>query len=107
MRKSIIATVALILLLAAGVAITSAGSGETTIYTRGDEVLLPGAFVRADLRFSSTNATIKSGDTINWVHADKTDAPHTITVATAEEMVQKFSDFVLLLRHTSMDAGHY
>lgn len=94
MRKSIVISVALTLLLVASVAITSAGSGEKTIYTRGDEVLMPGAYVRADLRFSSTNATIKSGDTINWAHADKTEAPHTITVATADELVQQFSDFV-------------
>ncbi len=95
MRKSIIVGVVLILLLMVGVAITSAGSGVTTIYTRGDEVLKPGAFVRADLRFSTTNATVKSGDWINWTSADKTGAPHTITIGTADERVQTFSDFVL------------
>lgn len=73
--------------------IASAGPGKI-VRTMGDEVLVPNTFVRTDLRFSPGPLSIKSGDTVSWEHADKTDAPHTVTIATADQLVQDFGDFL-------------
>lgn len=86
------ALLALTALVTGGVAIADSGK---TITTRGDEVLEPNKFVRADLRFSPGSATIKSGEEVTWTAADKAGAPHTVTLATPNQLVQNFSDFIL------------
>ncbi len=95
MRKSLgILSLALALLIVAGVAVVSANSGAT-VYTRGDEILKQNVKVEATLRFSPGPVTIKSGDTVTWTHADKTDAPHTVTIATPNQLVTQFVDLFL------------
>lgn len=89
---SLAALLALAALATGGIATADAGK---TVSTRGDEVLAPNKFVRTDLRFSPGTVTVKSGDTVTFIHADKTDAPHTVTLATPNQLVQTFSDFVL------------
>lgn len=78
--------------LAGGVATAEAGN---TVSTRGDEVLKPNSFVRTNLRFSPGGVNVQSGETVTWTNADKTEAPHTVTIATANQLVQNFSDFLL------------
>jgi len=92
MRKIPLIVAAMVLMVAAG-GVAGAGSGKT-VRTLGDEKLVPNKFVRADLRFSPGPVTITSGETITWEHADKTDAPHTVTIATQEQLVQDFGDFI-------------
>lgn len=94
MKKKLLAILlAASLVLVVGVIVVSAG-GTKTVYTRGDEVLHPNKRVFSDLRFSPGPVTIQSGDTINWTHADKTEAPHTVTIATPDQLVQSFGDFL-------------
>ncbi|MGH2764652.1 MAG: cupredoxin domain-containing protein [Actinomycetota bacterium] len=94
MRRLTLVAVVLGLMALATVGIATADSGKT-VHTRGDEVLEPNRFVRSDLRFSPGTATIKSGDTVTWVNADDAQAPHTVTIATENQLVQTFSHFVL------------
>jgi plastocyanin len=94
MRRLILVVAVLGLTAVATVGIATAESGKT-VHTRGDEVLRPNQSIRSDLRFSPGSATIESGDTVTWVHSDDTEAPHTVTIATENQLVQTFSDFVL------------
>ena len=88
----LVAVLGLVALATASIAIADSGK---TVHTRGDEVLRPNQGVRSDLRFSPGQVRISSGDTITGTHSDKTDAPHTVTIATENQLVQRFSDFVL------------
>lgn len=89
-----VATVAAVVALGwVGVGVGNADSGKT-VATRGDEVVHPNVRIASDLRFSPGPATIRTGDTITWTHADKTDAPHTVTLATADALIQSFGDFL-------------
>jgi plastocyanin len=87
-----VAVLGLAALATAGIATAESGK---TVHTRGDEVLRPNQSIRSDLRFSPGSVTVKSGDTVTWVHSDDTDAPHTVTIATENQLVQTFSDFLL------------
>ncbi len=94
MKKSLFAmTLLAALLIAVGAAVAFAG-GTKTVYTRGDEVLDPNIKIYSNLRFSPGPVVIQSGDTVQWSHADKTEAPHTVTIATADQLVQSFEDFL-------------
>ena len=80
--------------LLVGAGVISAAASNNTEYTRGDEVLQPNQRISSNLRFSPGQDGINSGDTMTWVHADKTLAPHTVTLATADELVGSFDDFL-------------
>jgi plastocyanin len=88
-----IAMAALVVLALIGAGGAGASQTDRTVYTRGDEVLEPNTFVRADLRFSPGPLGIDSGGTIAWVHDDMTLAPHTVTLATPDQLVGSFEDF--------------
>lgn len=77
MRKLLIVlfTVAL-----AGTVTLTAGASSGTIFTRGDERFVPNAMVQATLRFSPGKVNATSGQTLSWIHADQTEAPHTVTI---------------------------
>ena len=94
MRKhlALFATV-LVLVVLAGVIVASAG-GTKTVRTLGEEVLQPNVRVFSNLRFSPGPTVIGSGDTVSWVHSDDTEAPHTVTLATLDQLVQDFGDFI-------------
>jgi plastocyanin len=94
MRKPIFSGLLVLgLILVTGIAVVFAG-GTKTVYTRGDEVLIPNVQIRADLRFSPGPAVVNSGDTIQWEHADHTEAPHTVTIVQEDALVQDFGDFL-------------
>jgi plastocyanin len=88
----VVAVLGLAALATAGLAAAESGK---TVHTRGDEILRPNQSIRSDLRFSPGSVTIKSGDTVTWVNSDDAAAPHTVTIATENQLVQTFSDFVL------------
>jgi len=95
MRKTRIVTmIPLIVLVLVGVGAVGADTGGRTVFTRGDEVLMPNILIRSDLRFSPGRVGIDSGEMMTWVHADKTLAPHTMTLATPEQLVENFEDFL-------------
>ncbi len=79
------------------VAVTVGGAGaqDRIVRTSGDERLVPNALIQATLKFAPGNSTVASGDAITWVHADKTEAPHTVSIvdeadlpATIEEVFE-------------------
>ncbi len=90
-RFVVIAALTGLLLVALGAAGAYAGSNTET--TRGDEVLEPNQRISSNLRFSPGQDALASGETMTWVHGDKTLAPHTVTLATADELVGNFDDF--------------
>lgn len=82
-RRTVLATglVAIVVLTLAGS--VSAGPARTVFMT-GDEKFVPNAMIQATLRFTPGRITVASGDTVTW--ADKTGAPHTITVLDASDI---------------------
>lgn len=75
-------------LVAAGAAIVLAtsvvaGAGDRQVQTLGDERVVPNVMVQATLKFAPGRTTVTSGQTITWVHEDKTTAPHTVTIVAA------------------------
>lgn len=69
-----------------------AGNGNTLLRTLGDETLIPNVQVKANLKFSPGKLRIASGETLTIEHADKTAAPHTLTIVEPEELPQTFED---------------
>lgn len=90
MKKAIL-LVALMATLLIGAALAGASTGKVVV-TRGDEVFQPNTFVSSNLRFSPGPVAISSGETIRWVHDDKTLAPHTMTLIDANELPDSFDD---------------
>ncbi|HEX9616747.1 MAG TPA: hypothetical protein VGA03_04980 [Anaerolineales bacterium] len=82
-----------VLLVMAGVIAANAG-GSKTVRTLGDVVLKPNVRVFSNLRFSPGPTVISSGDTVFWMHSDDTEDPHTVTLASPDQLVQDFGDFI-------------
>ena len=59
-----------------------AGQGISSVASEGDSVIH-----RWVIHFGPGRITVRSGDTVTWVDADKVaDEPHTVTVATKESL---------------------
>jgi plastocyanin len=81
------------LIVLAGAVVANAGR-DRLVRTLGDEILQPNVRVFSDLRFSPGPLVIRSGETVTWLHADDTEAPHTVTLASPNQLVQDFDDFL-------------
>jgi plastocyanin len=77
MRKLLVVVVTVA--LAATIAL-SASASPSTVATRGDEVFVPNAMVQSTLRFSPGTVNASAGQTLTWIHDDRTEAPHTVTI---------------------------
>jgi plastocyanin len=75
-------------LIGAGIAY----SADRTVRTRGDNHLVPNALIQSTLKFAPGNTVARTGDTVTWVHADKTTEPHTITIVNEEELPQTIEE---------------
>src|SRR5262245_50014494 len=64
---------------------TMGSAADTSIRTMGSEDVHINSKISSDLRFSPGNNTVKSGESITLVHADKTEEPHTLTIVNADE----------------------
>lgn len=80
------------LALATGVGVSVAGSGNNVVQTLGDEKFIPNVQVQANLKYSPGDLRVASGDTLTIQHADKTSAPHTLTIVGAEEFPQTIEE---------------
>ena len=91
-KLTVISFLAVVFVLAS----LSIGFGkDKTVRIRGDEKVAINSVLLSTLRFSPGPVTIKSGDTVTWVDADAVDgAPHTITIANAEDLPQTFFDII-------------
>lgn len=78
---AIAATVATLLM---GVGIANSADGD--VRTRGDNHLVPNALIQSTLKFAPGQVGARSGETLTWVHADKTMEPHTITIVDPDEL---------------------
>lgn len=79
-----------VLLFLVGVVIASADS--KTVRTLGDNIVQPNVKIASSLRFSPGPVTVKSGDTITWVHADDTEEPHTVTFGNQADLGDTFEE---------------
>ena len=72
----------------AALTLTTAASGATdkTVQTKGDETFVPNSKIMATLKFAPGNVVVGSGDTLTLRHADKTLAPHTLSIVDADEV---------------------
>lgn len=89
--KKLILLVALLAISLVGAALVGASTGKV-VATRGDEVFQPNTYISSNLRFSPGPVTVSSGETIRWVHDDKTPEPHTITLIDPNELPKSFDD---------------
>ena len=81
----------LLAVLALAVVAGSAGAGtargsDRTIRTGGTEAFIPNAKIYSTLRFEPGHIVIKSGETITLTKADKTEAPHTLSIVDAADV---------------------
>ncbi len=83
-----------LLVLLVGIVAVSAAASKT-VYTRGDETVQINALISSNLRFSPGPVTVSRGDTVAWIHDDKTEAPHTVSVVNAADLPQEFLDVFL------------
>lgn len=57
-----------------------AGAGAGVIKTLGDNHFVPNALVQSTLKFVPGPSRVASGGTLTWVHADRTEEPHTVSI---------------------------
>jgi plastocyanin len=65
---------------------------DRTVSTKGDNRMSPNSFVQSTLRFSPGRISLESGDTLTLEHDDKTQDPHTLTIANEDELPQDFDE---------------
>lgn len=94
-RRLLITSVVVAFTAVTGVGVGVAGSGNNLLRTLGDETLIPNVQVQATLKFSPGTLQVASGDTLTIEHADKTEAPHTLTVVDPGELPQTFEDLFM------------
>jgi plastocyanin len=72
----------------AALTLTTAAGGATdkTVQTKGDETFVPNSKIMATLKFAPGHVVVNSGDTLTLQHADKTQAPHTLSIVNADEV---------------------
>jgi plastocyanin len=72
----------------AALTLTTAAGGATdkTVQTKGDETFVPNSKIMATLKFAPGHVVVDSGDTLTLQHADKTQAPHTLSIVDADEV---------------------
>lgn len=86
MRRIPALIVAIVATLLVGVGVANSADGD--VRTRGDNRLVPNALIQSTLKFAPGHVVARSGETLTWVHADKTTEPHTITIVNPEERPQ-------------------
>lgn len=91
-RSASIVAIMVVLAVTLGGGTSLAGSGNNLVRTLGDETLVPNVQVHANLKFSPGKVRVASGETLAVEHADKTEAPHTLTIVEAGELPQTFED---------------
>ena len=91
MRKPliIIAVFTLTALVTAGMAGAQSGM---TVRVMGEEDVDPNVRIFSNFRFSPGPVTVKSGDTVTWVDADDTPAPHTVTIVDSADLPATFEE---------------
>jgi plastocyanin len=83
MRKLLAMVVSVVL----AVTVTfSASASSGTVFTRGDEKFVQNAMIQSTLRFSPGRVSASAGQTLTWTHADRTEAPHTVTIVDQAEL---------------------
>lgn len=90
MRRILVIVLIVIVAMTVGVGI--AYSADGTVRTRGDNKMVPNALIQSTLKFAPGNTVAQSGDTLTWVHADKTTEPHTITIVNDEELPETIDE---------------
>lgn len=92
-RRALLVTIMLaVFATATGVGASVPGSGNTLLRTLGDETFIPNVGVQANLKFSPGTLRVPMGDTLTLEHADKTEAPHTLTIVEPEELPQTIEE---------------
>src|SRR5262245_58370612 len=83
-----VAALALPMLMAAP---AQASAPAAIVEVRGGDVLNPGHFIKNNLRFVPPNITVRSGDLVKWVDADRVEEPHTVTIANKSDLPQSIA----------------
>jgi len=96
MRKLVVvmAIVALPMLLSVG---TVSGDEDdddfvSSVKVRGIERFVPNRTFYSNLRFAPGDFRVKSGQSVTWVDADRTEAPHSVTIVEETDLPATFPD---------------
>jgi plastocyanin len=65
---------------------TASGATDKTVKSQGTEQFVPNSKIMSTLRFAPGHVVVRSGDTLNFQHADQTDEPHTLSIINADEV---------------------
>jgi plastocyanin len=65
---------------------------DRTVETKGDNRMVPNAIIQSTLKFTPPRISIESGDTLTLVHDDRTQEPHSLTIANEDELPQDFDE---------------
>jgi plastocyanin len=65
---------------------TASGATDKTVKSQGTEQFVPNSKIMSNLRFAPGHVVLRSGDTLTFQHADRTDEPHTLSIINADEV---------------------
>jgi len=85
LAAALISGVAIVLVTLVSSGVVSADP-DRIVRTRGDNQLIPNAKIMSTLKFAPGQTVVDSGDTVTWVHADKTEEPHTVTIVNQADL---------------------
>jgi plastocyanin len=89
-RVARMVAVAAVAIASVFVFVASSAAQDGTIRTMGTEDVHINSKIFSDLRFSPGHTTLSSGDQLTLSHTDRTDEPHTLTIADASELPSTF-----------------
>ncbi len=84
-KPILVASIAVLLVVALSASAGSAGNGRT-VRSQGGEQFVPNAKIQATLKFAPGHITIASGETLTFEHGDSTDEPHTLSIVNKDEV---------------------
>lgn len=82
---------------------------DKTVKTTGTLHFQPNAIISSNLQFSPGPIRVASGDTVTWVHHDRTEEPHTVTIVDEADLPQTIEDLFAPPPPAVIDAfeGHF
>jgi plastocyanin len=90
MRKLAIVMAAALLVAVLTGGVVSAGP-DRTVRTTGGTQFVPNNLLMVNLAFAPGPLVVDSGDTVTWVHADSSGAPHTVSIVDQEDLPDSVS----------------
>ncbi len=92
MRRVMPVVLVMALVVIAGAA--TAAPGEKTVKTQGGDSWKANVAVNSNFRFGPGKTVVSSGDTVHFVNADTTPAPHTVSIVDEADLPDSFEALI-------------